>query len=732
MTRLHLTPLETRDTPTSLVPPILPQEPTRLVASAVAPDGGAVLVGVTENGGMPTVVRLAPGSRLDTRFDGDGIKDIHLLGAGDRNNSLSLAIVRAVAVQADGKVVLAGTARAGTFDSNDFLVVRLNLDGSLDQSFGTGGVATVGFDPPGGPGGVAGDEATALAVAADGSVVVAGVIGAYPVFGPQPIEGDYTAVGVARLTAAGELDATFDGDGRATILNVDGAARQFALSAADVAVGPNGTVVVLGNQFRYGLPPIPTPGGPAPESPEPFLARFTAGGQLDAGFGAGGLVRGVGQDGYDWGSARSVAVGADGTVYTLTLGSDSATNSFAVPAVSRYTAAGGLDPTFGTGGVAAAAAPGKSYSYEQDMAVTADGRAYVVAPTDAAGEPAQSPSATTVTRLGPTGATEGRYVLPAGGAGRADLGHTIGAAADGKLVVAGRVLLAGPTLAVFPPPPPVYSEPGGVFAATLDWSAAPAVVSNFTLPHDGDDDTPPAPMPTPVGPTAEAVAAGQPPVVTVKNADGSVRFTLDVFEKTFTGGVGVVVADVNRDGVGDIVASAGDGGGPRIRIFDGVTGAVLADFFAFDDTRRVGVNVAVGPDGTVVAGAGVGGGPRVRTFRPDGTPVLDFFAYDAKARGGVSVAAGDVTGDGVTDVVTGSGPGGGPHVKVFDGATGREVMAVLAGDPGDRGGATVRVGRYGPMVTATTAGGVRWFDALTGTDLTPVVNPAALSAPYVG
>jgi hypothetical protein len=69
----------------------------------------------------------------------------------------------------------------------------------------------------------------------------------------------------------------------------------------------------------------------------------------------------------------------------------------------------------------------------------------------------------------------------------------------------------------------------------------------------------------------------------------------------------------------------------------------------------------------------------VRIFRADGTPTAAFSAYAEAFKGGTHVAFGDVTGDGRADIVTGAGPGGGPHVRVFDGATGAAVLGLFAG-----------------------------------------------------
>ena len=70
----------------------------------------------------------------------------------------------------------------------------------------------------------------------------------------------------------------------------------------------------------------------------------------------------------------------------------------------------------------------------------------------------------------------------------------------------------------------------------------------------------------------------------------------------------------------------------------------------------------------IITGAGPGGGPHVRAFERGGgvTEVASFYAYRPGVAGGVVVAAEDLTGDGVAEIITGAGPGGGPHVRVLD------------------------------------------------------------------
>lgn len=152
---------------------------------------------------------------------------------------------------------------------------------------------------------------------------------------------------------------------------------------------------------------------------------------------------------------------------------------------------------------------------------------------------------------------------------------------------------------------------------------------------------------------------------------------------------------MNGDGKAEIITGAGAGGGPHVRVFDGATGAELMSFFAYDPAFAGGVFVAAGdvngdwrPD--VITGAGPGGGPHVRVFDWwSGMELQSFFAYDPSFAGGVRVAAGYVNGDNEADIITGAGPGGAPHVKVFDGATGAELRSFFADDPAFTGGVFV-------------------------------------------
>ncbi len=182
---------------------------------------------------------------------------------------------------------------------------------------------------------------------------------------------------------------------------------------------------------------------------------------------------------------------------------------------------------------------------------------------------------------------------------------------------------------------------------------------------------------------------------------------------TFTGGVNVATADITRDKYPDLIVGPGLGGGPRVRVLDGKTGeqipGPLGGFWAYDPAFRGGVEVAAGdvngdgiPD--VITAAGYGGGPHIKVFDgKTGAVIQSFFAYDPDFRGGVSVAAADFTGDGKVEIAVGAGLGGGPHVKVFNAMTGQTIPGPLgnffAFDPDSRGGVNVGTDAFTGDVT---------------------------------
>ena len=161
-------------------------------------------------------------------------------------------------------------------------------------------------------------------------------------------------------------------------------------------------------------------------------------------------------------------------------------------------------------------------------------------------------------------------------------------------------------------------------------------------------------------------------------------------DPAFRGGARAAVGDLNGDGFADIAVSAGFQGGPRISLWDGRSLAsnqfvnLTSDFFAFDPSLRNGAFVAIGDvngdgKGDLIAGAGPGGAPHVKIFsgadllnRNIGpartTPFASFFAGNPNNRGGVRVAAKVLDTDLFVDVITGVGDGGGDTATAYRGA----------------------------------------------------------------
>jgi uncharacterized delta-60 repeat protein len=238
-------------------------------------------------------------------------------------------IAWAAALQTDGKIVAVGSTNFGV----DFAVVRYNTDGSLDSSFGSGGVVVTDFS-----GG--GDSASAVAIQTDGKIVVAGVA-----------TGASSDFGLARYDTDGSLDPTFGSGGKVTTDFAGG----LDLANA-VAIQADGKIVAAG------LTQSATTGG------DFALARYNSDGTLDTTFGIGGKVT------TDFGgpadSASAVAIQADGKIVAAGRTYENSNYDFALV---RYNADGSLDPSFGTGGkVTTDFAAGTDFA--SDLAIQPDGK----------------------------------------------------------------------------------------------------------------------------------------------------------------------------------------------------------------------------------------------------------------------------------------------------------------------------------------------------------------------
>lgn len=276
---------------------------------AIQPNGKIVVGGVRAHASLTifgthdnfAVARFNSNGTLDNSFDGNGRLTIDFGGVGGGSH------LRAMAIQPDGRIVVAGDSDTeGTFDLAtsrvDFAVARLMPNGSLDSSFGQAtiinnirtGTRTIDHLN-------LGDTVTALAVAPDGKIVIAGT--------------SDDLVRIMRLQPNGSDDGSFHG-GEA-ILGLNGKPTINAVTAQ-----PDGSVFVVGALDGNFL-----------------VTKLKTNGQTDASFGTFGVVKA------DFGGtdeARSVRVSREGVL--VAGGSD---GKFAM---ARFSAKGLFDGFFGANG----------------------------------------------------------------------------------------------------------------------------------------------------------------------------------------------------------------------------------------------------------------------------------------------------------------------------------------------------------------------------------------------
>jgi len=191
--------------------------------------------------------------------------------------------------------------------------------------------------------------------------------------------------------------------------------------------------------------------------------------------------------------------------------------------------------------------------------------------------------------------------------------------------------------------------------------------------------------------------------VVVKKTDGTTS-TVTVFPG-WSGGIRVAAADVTGDGVQDLVVVPTAGGAPNVVVINGDTLATAASFYAFAAGYKGGLTVAAGDltgDGIadIVVGSGGGAQATVTTFAGGTfTNLKNFFAYTGYT-GQVNVGTVDVAGTGVRDIITGTGLGTRGHVVVFDYATLGTVASFYAFAAGTTSGAYVAAGNLNPATAA--------------------------------
>jgi uncharacterized delta-60 repeat protein len=327
-----------------VVTPALPREVSEkeagIVDLATAPDGTTVgALGGPAESGYFGAVRLSSAGAPDPAFGQGGFTPplpVPQPWAGFNQE----AQAEAVAVQGDGKALVAGFLQEGLHHPTTFttLLARYQADGSLDSSFGNGGVVLGRRHF--GPGGTVFHAAV---LAPDGRIIVAGGRN-------EPRRGtERPASVVYAFNPDGSLDKNFGRGGR--VLFSQRAYKTYS-SLRDVKVLGNGKILVAG-YHKYRL----------------FLARLRAGGSLDRSFGGGDGKVTIGIHNNTCCPPAALAVRRDGRIVVVANG-----GPFHTPRVYliRYRPDGGLDRSFGNRGVAAPYLPWRLFKVD-DVAVQADG-----------------------------------------------------------------------------------------------------------------------------------------------------------------------------------------------------------------------------------------------------------------------------------------------------------------------------------------------------------------------
>jgi uncharacterized delta-60 repeat protein len=275
-------------------------------ALAVVRGGKLIVAGLSRKGSVRmALARYTASGRLDRSFGAGG----KVLGNfGTPNDSWA----HSIAVQPDGKVVVAGAMRPRNGPTR-FALARYTTRGRLDPSFGRKGEVLTRLGS-----GRNVSQAQAVALQSDGKLVAVGLWSKSPIGGP-------TRFALARYTAQGRLDPSFGGGGK--VLTDFGVHSDSQATA--IAVQPDGKIVVAGDDLTD------TRGDRGVFALA--LVRYKTDGKLDPSFGSGGRV--VTKIGGSSG-ASALVVQPDGKLVVAGSGGGD-------PALIRYAADGKLDPSFG-------------------------------------------------------------------------------------------------------------------------------------------------------------------------------------------------------------------------------------------------------------------------------------------------------------------------------------------------------------------------------------------------
>ena len=239
-----------------------------------------------------------------------------------------------------------------------------------------------------------------------------------------------------------------------------------------------------------------------------------------------------------------------------------------------------------------------------------------------------------------------------------------------------------------------------ISATRISKPVVPPPLSNEILPfgeyHGGANIALGQVFPTTTEPELVAGAGpGGGPQIRLMDSSGKVISQFFAYDQAFRNGVDVAIGDVDGDGIGDIVTAPGPGTSPIVKVFDS-TGQLKSQFVAYPGSFRGGVRVAVADvtgDGQaeIITGPTSSLDARIKIYDMHGGLLNEFFALDPTFRNGVDVAAIAATAGTPGEIVVGSGPGRIPEVKIFN-LNGDLVNSFLAYGDTFTGGLHVAVG----------------------------------------
>ena len=268
-------------------------------ALAIQPDGKIVITGTTYIGSVNdfSLIRCNSDGSPDATFGKGGMV---VTSIRNRNDNAT-----AIAIQRDGKIVVAGSSNSGSDD--DFALIRYRADGTVDPTFGEKGIVITSLRS-------GNDRAQAVAIEAGGKIVVAGY--------------SNSDIAVVRYNSNGTLDPTFGTGGK-----VIHSLRSGEDQASAICLQPDGKIVVAGSSDNG-------------ESFDFAMVRYNASGNLDPGFGKGGIVTTSIRDGDD--KAFALCIQRDKKLVAAGSSNDGSYNDFAL---TRYNSNGTPDVSFGKNGI---------------------------------------------------------------------------------------------------------------------------------------------------------------------------------------------------------------------------------------------------------------------------------------------------------------------------------------------------------------------------------------------